>query len=164
MSYILPFLSHPSLPPPCVLHGDLFLENCIVEVGEVEGEQRLLGLIDFEEMALGPHLLDVAMTLVGTCYDDADRIQLDLAAAFLSAYHAVRGFTELDCQLLVPFLHYALLAIGFWRFRQFNVRLPGSEREDAYRSMQTRMQQLMQGTLAHDVTQLIRSLQRSVVQ
>jgi Ser/Thr protein kinase RdoA (MazF antagonist) len=140
VSALLPHISHPSLPPPCVLHGDLFLENCIV-AGDGD-EASLLGVIDWEEICVGPHLLDVAMTLVGCAYDDDDRLDCDLASAFLSAYHSTRPLSASDVAMFESFLRYACLSIAFWRFRQFNVRVPNAERKEAYRPMQRRIERL----------------------
>lgn len=53
-----------SYPADSMLHGDIFLENMIFDAQE----QRLVGLIDFEEVCRGPALLDVAMTIGGCCY------------------------------------------------------------------------------------------------
>ena len=134
-------LSHPDLPAPCVLHGDLFLENAVFD----RDGRVLLGVVDWEEMCLGPALLDVAMTLVGCGYGEDDRLDAALAEAFLTAYSAARPLTAVERALFATFLQYALLSIAFWRFRQFNVRAPDPGRRHAHRSMTTRIHRLLHG-------------------
>ena len=113
---------------------------------QADGEdgERLVGIVDWEEMSLGCHLLDAAMTLVGCAYDERDQLQAELAQAYLAAYHRVRPLTALDAALFPAFLRYACLAIAFWRFRQFNVRVPDEQRRDAYEQMQRRIVRLQQ--------------------
>ena len=130
-------MSSAAVSSASVLHGDLFLENVLFSA-----DGRLLALIDFEEMCLGPRLLDVCMTLTGCCYSADHRLDFDLARSFLSSYCSRHPLSVDECGLLVDFLRYACLAIAFWRFRQFNVRLVDEQRTEAYQPMVERIQRL----------------------
>ena len=136
-----------------VLHGDLFLENVLFD-----HRGQLLGLIDFEEMCLGPRLLDVCMTVTGCCYE-GDQLDHDLTRSFLSSYSSGHPLSEAECGLLVDFLRYACLAIGFWRFRMFNVRVTDEERREAYQPMVTRISRLdADGADNHTITRILQSV------
>lgn len=140
----------------CVLHGDLFLENCVFS----HSSERLLGLIDFEEICIGPAPLDVAMTLVGCAFDADEQLNWPMTEAFLRAYTEVRPFSACECALFGPFLHYALLAIACWRFRQFNVRAPNEQRKNSHLPMQRRSELLEQPHNANTLAALLHSLPR----
>lgn len=128
-----------------ILHGDLFLENVMFEAEHLGGnKEKLLGIIDFEELGRGPVVLDCAMTIVGCCYGPDQKLNESLTRAFLTAYHSIRPFTAREKELFIPFLKYALLAIAFWRFRQYHIFHPDSEqmRKDAYKQMVQRTENL----------------------
>lgn len=138
LSDLLPVVSSASVCGGLsVLHGDLFLENVLFSA-----DGRLLGLIDFEEMCLGPRLLDVCMTITGCCYTATHQLDYQLTHSLLSSYCSRHPLTVAECGLLVDFLRYACLAIAFWRFRQFNVRVADGGRRDAYRPMVDRIERL----------------------
>lgn len=119
--------AHTSLPRG-IVHGDLFMDNIVFQSnGEVDG------LLDFEEVCHAALLLDVAMTICGCCYKKGESLpDPGLSQAFLRAYNDGRAMTEEETRLLPIFLHYCMLVIAFWRFRQFNVRHPGHELADYY--------------------------------
>ena len=179
--------------PQAIIHSDLFLENIMfsapsaAEAGaEIEPEAsssssassscassdassssspRLVGLIDFEEMGVGPRLLDVAMSVVGCCYggggggsggSDSNRLDLPLARAFLHAYNALTPLTPLERQHFTSFLTWALLAIAYWRWQNFNVvRAEPNQRKEAYRAMQQRVEDLDHPKLRHAIADIL---------
>lgn len=152
LNQLLPTIKHPSLSD-AILHGDLFLENCIIRPNtKSSGDSDdfvLLGIIDWEEMCLGPALLDIAMTIVGCCYDELDQLNHSLTHAFISSYHQFKPFSKIDQLLLCDFIVYACLSIGFWRFRQFNIRSPNEQRKDSYQSMRRRIETLDRAWFKH---------------
>eukprot|EP01116_Phalansterium_solitarium_P005065 TRINITY_DN1635_c1_g1_i6.p1 TRINITY_DN1635_c1_g1~~TRINITY_DN1635_c1_g1_i6.p1 ORF type:complete len:333 (+),score=62.53 TRINITY_DN1635_c1_g1_i6:2048-3046(+) len=110
-------VSDPSLPQG-MMHGDLFPDNALFD------GDRLLSIIDWEEVSLGPHVLDVAMAICGCCYPTNDQLDAGLVTAFLDTYSSVRPLLSKELLLLPEFLDYAVFATALWRFRQFNVRNP----------------------------------------
>ena len=86
-------------------------------------------------MCRGPLMLDVAMTLVGCAYNESNILNTEYARSFLTAYHTHRPITSRERILFPHFLAYACAAIAFWRFRQFNVRVPNVERRNAHQCM-----------------------------
>ena len=125
--------------PESIIHSDLFCENMIFSV---DGS-KLLGLIDFEEMGRGPRILDVAMTIVGCCYDEKNRLNLSLAKSFLNSYVSFIPFTANEKSLFRQYLIWSILAIAYWRWQNFNVvHQEPNQRKDAYLHMQRRVEEL----------------------
>lgn len=122
-----------------VVHGDLFLENVVFTCDD---PPQLLGLIDFEEMCIAHTILDVAMTIVGCCYNDNDELDWELTREFLHEYQQSKSLSDAEKQAFPQFLSYACLSIAFWRFRQFVVRTPDAMRKDSYLSMVRRIERI----------------------
>jgi Ser/Thr protein kinase RdoA (MazF antagonist) len=67
---------------------------------------------------VAPVVLDIAMTLIGCCFDASSaKLKPELAVSFLDAYNAVRPLPDNEWQALSHFVDYALIATAFWRFR-----------------------------------------------
>ena len=121
--------------PRGLLHGDLFLDNTLFD-----GEE-MVAILDFEEGCYDTLLIDIGMTIIGSCYTSQHELNLEVACRFLNAYNAVRPITEDEWEYLDCFVHYAALSIAFWRFRQFNIRRPDAHRANTYQEMITRSAQ-----------------------
>ena len=121
--------------PRGLLHGDLFLDNTLFD-----GEE-MVAILDFEEGCYDILLIDIGMTIIGSCYTSQHELHFEAARRFLDAYNAVRPMKESEWQHLDCFVHYAALSIAFWRFRQFNIRRPDAQRANTYQEMITRSAQ-----------------------
>jgi Ser/Thr protein kinase RdoA (MazF antagonist) len=67
---------------------------------------------------VAPVALDIAMTLIGCCFDRTTySIKCRLAVAFLDAYDSVRHIPDAEWGALQAFVKYAIIATAFWRFR-----------------------------------------------
>jgi len=126
-------IRNPSLPKG-IVHGDIFADNTMFE-----GE-KLVAIIDFEEVCEAPYILDIAMTICGCCYPN-NILDHKLMNAFVDSYEIIRPLTTLEHQFLPDFLDYSSLCIAFWRFRQFNVRVPDKSLSDKYKEMTARIQE-----------------------
>jgi homoserine kinase type II len=124
------------------LHGDVFLENMLFD------GDNIVALIDFEEASQGAAILDVAMTLVGCCYDDSNKLNLDLAEELIASYHKKHPLSSDEQKHFIDYLIYSLYAIAFWRFRQFNVRSFDEKRCNTYQDMITRLDNLPEKELS----------------
>jgi len=122
--------------PQGVLHGDAFLDNVLVD--EVSGEFR--SFVDFEDVARGPCLFDLAVCAVGNCFDAANALSMDALEALLAGYQAARRLAPLEVDLFVPFLQHALLCNATWRFVNFNITHPHLRAEfgDKYKELYDR--------------------------
>lgn len=127
LEWIKPELDKPL--PIGLLHGDLFLDNTLFD-----GDQ-MVAILDFEEGCHDILLIDVGMTIIGCCYTTQHQLDITLAHSFLDSYNALRPLTDKEWDSLDCFVHYAALAIAFWRFRQFNVRHPDTRGAETYHEM-----------------------------
>ena len=118
--------------PTGLLHGDLFLDNTLFD-----GDQ-IVAILDFEEGCHDTLLIDVGMTIIGCCYTAQHELDVVSVHGFLDAYNALRPLTNKEWDCLDCFVHYAALAIAFWRFRQFNIRHPDARSAETYQEMITR--------------------------
>eukprot|EP01104_Vermistella_antarctica_P017319 TRINITY_DN6117_c1_g1_i1.p1 TRINITY_DN6117_c1_g1~~TRINITY_DN6117_c1_g1_i1.p1 ORF type:complete len:387 (-),score=69.43 TRINITY_DN6117_c1_g1_i1:289-1287(-) len=125
--------------PHTLIHGDIFPDNCIFGVDGVD--DALAAIIDWEEIACGPAVLDVAMTIVGCCYSAQGVLSPALVSAFLSAYKGgARPMTALEVEVLPRMVEFACLSIATWRYRQFVVKFPNPELAERYVPMMERAQ------------------------
>ncbi len=77
-------------------------------------------------MGCGRRALDIAMTIVGTCYDTAsNRLNLSRSQAFLASYQTHSKLEELERHYFLPFLRYRVLEVA--KFQHSSTEL-GEER------------------------------------
>ncbi len=118
--------------PTGLLHGDIFADNTLFH------DDKLIAILDFEEVAHDTFLIDVGVSVIGCCYTEQHQLNVDCVRSFLAAYNAVRPLTPREWECLDAYVAYAALSIAFWRFRQFNIRRPDKRRATAYQDMITR--------------------------
>ena len=130
LEWIKPKLDKPL--PTGLLHGDLFLDNTLFD------SDQMVAILDFEEGCRDTLLIDVGMTIIGCCYTAQHQLDMASVHGFLDAYNALRPLTDEEWDSLDCFVHYAALAVAFWRFRQFNIRHPDAHSTETYHEMITR--------------------------
>ena len=118
--------------PTGILHGDLFLDNTLFD------GNNLIAIIDFEEVCYDKLLIDVGMTIIGSCYTDQHQLDPESVHSFLETYNAFRTMSDEEWDCLDCYVHYTALCIAFWRFRQFNIRHPDESKVENYFEMITR--------------------------
>jgi homoserine kinase type II len=105
------------------IHADLFRDNAMFD--ETAGEDRLCGFFDFYFAGTDALLFDVAVCLNDWCADvDSGRLDDDRAAAFMTAYQAVRPLAGPEVRLMPALLRAA--AFRFWLSRLWDWHLPRS--------------------------------------
>ncbi len=127
LEWIQPELDKPL--PTGLLHGDLFLDNTLFD------KDKMVAILDFEEVCYDTMLIDVAMTIIGCCYNTHHQLDIPSVRAFLEVYNTNRPLTDDEWGCLDSYVHYAALCIAFWRFRQFNIRYPDESSADKYFEM-----------------------------
>ena len=118
--------------PTGLLHGDLFLDNTLFD------GDKMVAILDFEEGCQDTLMIDIGMTIIGCCYTAQHQLDVASVQGFLDAYNTVRPLMDEEWDSLDGYVHYAALAIAFWRFRQYNIRRPDTHRADTYLEMITR--------------------------
>ena len=56
-------------------------------------------------------------------------------SALCEGYQKIRQLSVTEKSLLKRFIEYGATATAFWRYRQYNIRLPGIGKEKAYEEM-----------------------------
>ena len=107
--------------PAGPIHADLFRDNVMFETA-AHGDE-LTGMFDFYFAGVDTFLFDIAVCLNDWCIDlDSGRLAEDRAAAFVTAYGAVRPLTGDELRLLPALLRAA--ALRFWISRLWDFYLP----------------------------------------
>jgi homoserine kinase type II len=124
--FIAPYLS--DTLPKGLIHGDLFWDNLLFN------ENRVAAVLDFEEACRSFLVFDIGMTIVGCCSRN-EQINQALAQSLINGYETQRKMTNEERQSLRAFTVYAATVTSFWRYRQFNIIHPNSDKKDAYVEM-----------------------------
>lgn len=104
--------------PSGIIHADLFKDNVLLN-----GEQ-VSGFIDFYYACHGSFVYDLAIAINDWARRANNRIDADLAAAFLSGYEQVRPLTAAERDYL-PFAHRAA-CVRFWVSRLLDFHFPAA--------------------------------------
>lgn len=93
-----------------LIHGDLYYDNCMFYNNE------LVKMIDFEQSGLGPILLDIGISISGSCLrgENLDNVLID---KFIKSYQHERKIQEIE--LLNDYIHIGLFSIALWRIKRF---------------------------------------------
>lgn len=113
--------------PRGLVHGDAYIDNALFRAKD----GALVALIDFEEICVDALALDLAMAILGCCFVDSE-LQEHLVRALVRGYTAKRQLTPIEIKLFAHLVEYACYAIAFWRFRQFEVRVPESDTKSSF--------------------------------
>ena len=112
--------AHAQLPRAAV-HADLFRDNVMFDADDA-GRDRLSGCIDFYFAGVDTLLFDLAVCVNDWCIDSNHHLDAGRAQALLSAYLAVRPFTDQE-RAAWPWMLRAG-ALRFWVSRLYDFHLP----------------------------------------
>lgn len=118
----------PKDAPIGLIHGDLFPDNFLTQGDEV------ISIIDFEESCQFFYAYDIALSLIGNCFEDNSFIDSKVEA-FIDGYQSVRKLNKLETSNFNYFISYAACSLAYWRFRQFNLSQPDSSRQNSHEQM-----------------------------
>lgn len=131
---------NPELPKG-LIHGDLFHDNTVFR------GQQLAALLDFEEVCNYFLIFDLGMCAAGCCCPSGE-ISETLTAALINGYQSVRPLSDLEKNLFKRHIEYSAVATAFWRYRQYNIRIPDIGLNDTYEPMRDLADQI--GVLDND--------------
>ena len=114
--------------PKGLIHGDLFADNTVFQ------KERLAAIIDFEEVCHYFLIFDLGMCTAGCCCPGGS-LSVELTSALCKGYQSIRQLSEAEKTVFQKQIEYGAVATAFWRFRQYNIRVPGTGREHAYEEM-----------------------------
>lgn len=94
--------------PEGIIHGDLQEDNIIVD-----DQDRVISIIDWEEAAVEPLLLDVTHSAQQLSFEGGV-CNRELFDGFMSTYQSVRPLTDLEKTLFDAALRYTMLVLSVW--------------------------------------------------
>ena len=97
-------LALPELQENILIHGDLFRDNALFE------EERLSGIIDWSDAALGDPLFDLAVVALDWCFTQ-NRLDTEKLSTLIHSYRP-----SLQQESLLPYIRYALLYYATTRY------------------------------------------------
>ena len=120
--------------PSGLIHGDLYYDNALFENGE------LVTILDFEQSGIATFLLDIGISISGTCLKDGkiDQAQID---RFLVGYEQYRPLLEEEKNLLNTFVLIGLFSISLWRIKRFTEGNLDKSKSTFYRQLIERAEQ-----------------------
>jgi len=121
--------------PQSMIHGDLFYDNTLFE------GNRLVAILDFEEVCVYYRAFDIGMCLVGFCAQN-NTVSLEKFKALVAGYQSETLLTAEEKQQLQALAVLGATATSFWRFRQYNIIYPGSPLAQTYLQMNLLADQL----------------------
>lgn len=124
--------------PHSLLHGEFSPANVKVHRGQI------CALLDFENVARGPILYDLAVALNFWAWTRQQSYDLDYANTLLSAYQRLRPLTALQKSLLLSWMRFAALRFAVSYFSRFEGREDkDNDSQDYYRDFRPFAQRLL---------------------
>jgi len=122
--------------PRGIIHGDLFPDNVIGR------DNSAISILDFEEVCNDILAFDLMMTFVGFGWEGGEPVE-ERWKAILDGYQSVRKLSEDEISALPDLHRLATLSIAAWRYWQFKINMPGTEHEDRYLEMTSRLKKIL---------------------
>ncbi len=111
-----------------VIHGDLYYDNSLFRDG------KLLKIIDFEQSGIGEYILDLGISISGSCLDGRD-LTPQLINDFVESYETVRPLPQNEKEFLETFIHIGLFSIALWRIKRFFEGNLDKSKAESYREL-----------------------------
>jgi len=121
--------------PRGIIHGDLFPDNVICK-------NNSISILDFEEVCNDVLVFDLMMTFVGFGWENGEPIG-ERWNAILDGYQSVRKLSKEEISALPDLHKLATLSIAAWRYWQFKINIPGTEHENRYLEMTSRLDKVL---------------------
>lgn len=100
--------------PKGIIHGDLYYDNSLFD------DDKLITLIDFEQAGRGSFLLDIGISISGTCYNSSkDNLDINLIRGYLDAYSKRRKLMAIEKDFLKTAIIVGFFSISLWRIKRF---------------------------------------------
>lgn len=114
-----------------IIHGDLYYDNTLFN------NNHLSAVLDFEQAGRGEYLLDLGISLSGTCLEKG-RVITPLVNSYLEGYEAIRPLKPHELKFLDHAIILGLMSISLWRIKRFKEGNLNPLMEDSYRDLLVR--------------------------
>lgn len=95
-----------------IIHGDLYIDNTLFR------NQKLQVILDFEQGGTGEYILDLGISISGTCLEKG-RLIRPLIKSFLEGYESERPLPKEERIHLADAISLGLFSISLWRIKRF---------------------------------------------
>ncbi len=111
-----------------IIHGDLYSDNTLFK------NEKLQTILDFEQGGRGEYILDLGISLSGTCLEKG-RISIPLIKSFLSGYESIRKLPKEEKIHLSDAIFLGLFSISLWRIKRFKEKNLNPLMTNSYREL-----------------------------
>lgn len=111
-----------------IIHGDLYYDNTLFD------NNHLSTVLDFEQAGIGEYILDLGISLSGTCLEKG-RVITPLVKSYLAGYESVRPLNAAEKKHLDDSIILGLMSISLWRIKRFKERNLNPLMENSYRDL-----------------------------
>ena len=111
-----------------VIHGDLYSDNTLFK------NEKLQALLDFEQGGHGEYILDLGISISGTCLEKG-RLIPPLIKSFLKGYEDVRPLPKEERIHLADAIALGLFSIALWRIKRFKEKDLNPLMAESYREL-----------------------------
>ncbi len=111
-----------------IIHGDLYYDNTLFD------NNQLSTVLDFEQAGIGEYILDLGISLSGTCLEKG-RIISPLVKSYLAGYESIRPLSAEEKKHLDDSIILGLMSISLWRIKRFKERNLNPMMENSYRDL-----------------------------
>ena len=114
--------------PSGLIHGDLYYDNTLFQNEEVAA------VLDFEQAGVGEFLLDVGISISGTCLEKG-LLHEGLIKSYLVGYEEIRPLIEIEKKNLIDGICLGLFSIALWRIKRFTEGGLNPVLKDSYKDL-----------------------------
>ena len=126
--------------PRGLIHGDVFPDNTIFK------NNKLVALIDFEEVCVDNLLMEIGMCINGFCFVD-NKIDFKLMETFLFEYDKIRKITGKELELLYYYIQWAAHGMISWHLRYYLIHRENQQQLNRVNELMERVKILRQNKL-----------------
>jgi homoserine kinase type II len=111
-----------------IIHGDLYYDNTLFN------NNLLSSVLDFEQAGIGEYILDLGISISGTCLEKG-RLISPLINSYLLGYEKIRPLNSMEKRHLNDAIVLGLLSISLWRIKRFKEGNLNPLMADSYRDL-----------------------------